>query len=122
MALGKKSVIRAGMKRKRGCSEEEEIKKADHLQNLPEELLVKVICGVNYPDLKNLLLVSRQMVEATLVAKEIHFNFTTPFKVVQGGPETGTAPSAPRALQQLRKRLTAKQASDLAVSLFASYP
>ncbi|CAN0921403.1 F-box protein SKIP27 [Linum grandiflorum] len=121
MALGKKSVIRSGMKRKRGCSEEE-IKKADHLQNLPEELLIKVICGVNYPDLKNLLRVSRQMAEATLIAKEIHFNFTTPFKGVQAGPEMETAPSAPRALQQLRKRLTAKQASDLAVSLFASYP
>ncbi|CAN0863368.1 F-box protein At1g61340 [Linum grandiflorum] len=121
MALGKKSVIRSGMKRKRGSSEED-IKKADHLQNLPEELLVKVICGVNYPDLKNLLRVSRQMAESTLIAKEVHFNFTTPMKVVQARPEMKTAPSAPRALQQLRKRLTAEDASDLAVSLFASLP
>ncbi|CAN0920835.1 F-box protein SKIP27 [Linum grandiflorum] len=122
MALGKKNVIRSGMKRKRGCSEEG-IKKAHHLQNLPEELLVKVICGVNYPDLKHLLLVSRQMANATSISKEIHFNFTTPFKVVQAGPEMETAtPYAPRALQQLRKRLTAKEASDLTISLFASYP
>ncbi|CAJ1961538.1 unnamed protein product [Sphenostylis stenocarpa] len=47
---------------------------------LPQDLLVKVLCGVDHEDLKQLFHVSITIREATLIAKELHFEFSTPKK------------------------------------------
>ncbi|KAF8096968.1 hypothetical protein N665_0298s0033 [Sinapis alba] len=50
------------------------------LESLPQELLILVICGVDHEDLKSLSTVSKSIREASLVAKELHFAYTTPKK------------------------------------------
>ncbi|CAN1147586.1 F-box protein SKIP27 [Linum perenne] len=51
------------------------------LHNLPQDLLIKILCGVNHEDLKQLLLVSKPFTEATSIAKRLHFAYSTPTKV-----------------------------------------
>ncbi|KAM1363730.1 hypothetical protein ACFX15_028076 [Malus domestica] len=43
------------------------------LEALPQEILIKVVCGVDHDDLKRLFRVSKAIREATLVAKQWHF-------------------------------------------------
>ncbi|CAL9226292.1 unnamed protein product [Arabidopsis halleri] len=50
------------------------------LESLPQDLLIRVICGVDHEDLKSLKLVSKSIREASLVAKRLHFAYTTPKK------------------------------------------
>ncbi|KAJ0239435.1 F-box protein SKIP27 [Hirschfeldia incana] len=50
------------------------------LESLPQELLIQVVCGVDHEDLKSLNIVSKSIREASLIAKELHFSFTTPKK------------------------------------------
>lgn len=50
------------------------------LECLPQDLLIRVICGVDHEDLKSLKLVSKSIREASLVAKTLHFAYTTPKK------------------------------------------
>ncbi|CAN1182129.1 F-box protein At1g61340 [Linum perenne] len=42
---------------------------------------IKILCGVNHDDLKQLLLVSKPIVEATSIVKRLHFAYSTPTKV-----------------------------------------
>ncbi|XP_061352392.1 F-box protein At1g61340-like [Gastrolobium bilobum] len=47
------------------------------LKTLPQDILIKVLCGVDHEDLKQLFHVSKTIREATLIAKQ-HFDYTTP--------------------------------------------
>ncbi|CAL9226297.1 unnamed protein product [Arabidopsis halleri] len=50
------------------------------LESLPQDLLIRMICGVDHEDLKSLKLVSKSISEASLVAKMLHFAYSTPKK------------------------------------------
>lgn len=50
------------------------------LESLPQELLIRVVCGVDHDDLNSLNIVSKSIREASLVAKELHFSYNTPKK------------------------------------------
>ncbi|XP_006302767.2 F-box protein At1g61340 [Capsella rubella] len=50
------------------------------LEDLPQDILVRIICGVEHEDLKQLCHVSKTMKEATLIAKQLHFAYSTPRK------------------------------------------
>ncbi|CAI0407231.1 unnamed protein product [Linum tenue] len=101
------------------------------LASLPQDILIKVLCGVNHEDLKQLLLVSKPISEATSIAKESHFAYSTPTKVrafrsptidYDSEIDEIEAPGAPnRAARRLPKppRLSDKEVSDLSVALFS---
>ncbi|XP_057433403.1 F-box protein At1g61340-like [Lotus japonicus] len=94
------------------------------LEALPQEILIKVLCGVDHEDLKQLFHVSKTIREATLVAKEMHFEFSTPKKKTFAliSPvdmeEEIEAPNAPLPLKNPKSRLQGRKLSSLA--LFAS--
>ncbi|XP_068644592.1 F-box protein SKIP27-like [Aristolochia californica] len=100
------------------------------LEALPQDLLVRVLCGVNHDDLKQLFQVSKTIREAALIAKQWHFAFTTPAKV--SGVKTFIdseegekfdnleAPDAPRQHRTSRFQLNRKKLSDISVALFQS--
>ncbi|CAL9237930.1 unnamed protein product [Arabidopsis halleri] len=50
------------------------------LEDLPLDILVRIICGVEHEDLKQLFHVSKTIREATLIAKQSHFAYNTPRK------------------------------------------
>ncbi|XP_010529398.2 PREDICTED: F-box protein SKIP27 [Tarenaya hassleriana] len=50
------------------------------LESLPQDLLIRVLCGVNHDDLQRLFLVSKSVKEAASIAKRSHFAFSTPKK------------------------------------------
>ncbi|KAF3778784.1 F-box protein [Nymphaea thermarum] len=56
-----------------GCGEE-----SLNLETLPLDVLIRILCGVEYDDLEQLFLVSKGIREAALIAKESHFAFSTP--------------------------------------------
>ncbi|CAL1372676.1 unnamed protein product [Linum trigynum] len=110
--------------------DEQRAEKKSVLASLPQDILIKVLCGVNHEDLKQLLLVSKSISEATLIAKESHFAYSTPTKVRAFRSPTIDyvseideieAPGAPnRAARRLPKpRLSDKEVSDLSVALFS---
>ncbi|KAL8032711.1 hypothetical protein ABFS82_13G114200 [Erythranthe guttata] len=97
------------------------------LEDLPQEILIRILCGVEHDDLKTLFFVSKAIREATLVAKQSHFAFNTPSKTVGFQSvdhfcefDEIEAPNAPKQSRVLRSRLTAKKLSDISVALFAS--
>uniref|UniRef100_A0A1J3HWY3 F-box protein n=1 Tax=Noccaea caerulescens TaxID=107243 RepID=A0A1J3HWY3_NOCCA len=53
---------------------------SQELEDLPQDVLVRIICGVEHEDLKPLFQVSKTIREATLVAKQSHFAYNTPRK------------------------------------------
>ncbi|VVA93880.1 unnamed protein product [Arabis nemorensis] len=50
------------------------------LEDLPQDILVRIICGVEHEDLKQLFHVSKTTREATLIAKQSYFAYNTPRK------------------------------------------
>lgn len=48
------------------------------IESLPHDLLVQVISKVTHEDLKQLLLVSKDIKEATSTARQLHFAYRTP--------------------------------------------
>ncbi|KAJ4901990.1 hypothetical protein Rs2_15941 [Raphanus sativus] len=50
------------------------------LEDLHLDILVRIICGVEHEDLKQLFHVSKTVREATLIAKQLHFAYSTPRK------------------------------------------
>ncbi|XP_074267776.1 F-box protein SKIP27-like [Silene latifolia] len=50
------------------------------LEDLPQELLIKVVCGVDHDDLKQLFLVSKTVRDSAIIAKNMHFAYSTPSK------------------------------------------
>lgn len=98
------------------------------VEDLPQELLIKILCGVEHDDLKRLFFVSKAIREASLIAKQSHFAYSTPRKTVgfQNAEPFGElieeieAPNAPKQSRVPKHRLSAKKLSDLSVALFAS--
>ncbi|XP_074326023.1 F-box protein At1g61340-like [Apium graveolens] len=50
------------------------------LDSLPQDILVRIICGVEHDDLKRLFDVSKSVRAATVIAKQWHFAYSTPTK------------------------------------------
>ncbi|XP_010533863.1 PREDICTED: F-box protein At1g61340-like [Tarenaya hassleriana] len=99
------------------------------LESLPPDILVRVLCGVEHEDLKQLFHVSKTIREATLVAKHSHFAYTTPKKTLvfrgelnpDGPTERGDeveAPTAPKARRYRRNlRIKDKELSTISIHL-----
>ncbi|KAJ0983695.1 hypothetical protein J5N97_011950 [Dioscorea zingiberensis] len=94
---------------------------------LPHDILVRTLCKVNHSDLRQLLLVSKSVHEATLVAKDMHFAFSTPSKPVRNGSggagydEGSETPDAPKQHRVAKSRIDGKKLAGIAVALFASH-
>lgn len=97
------------------------------LEHLPQEILITILCGVEHDDLKRLFFVSNAIREATLIAKQSHFAYSTPRKTI-GFRNMGTsedfneveAPNAPKQSRVPRFRLSKKKLEDISVVLFPS--
>ncbi|XP_009601231.1 F-box protein At1g61340-like [Nicotiana tabacum] len=101
------------------------------LEVLPQDILIRIVCGVDHDDLKRLFHVSKAIREATVVAKKWHFEYNTPRKTVGFKNATtdmenwsesyeSEAPNAPRQSKVPRSRLSRKKLADISVSLFTS--
>ncbi|KAL8249151.1 hypothetical protein R6Q59_006019 [Mikania micrantha] len=97
------------------------------IEVLPQDILIKVICGVEHDDLKTLFHISKPIREAVMIAKKQHFAYSTPKKVPAfrclldqslDGDEV-EAPNAPRQSRVARSRLNGKKLASLSVALFA---
>ncbi|KAK9085084.1 hypothetical protein Sjap_025495 [Stephania japonica] len=62
---------------KRACSFRFNVEKA-LVEALPQEILVKILCGVHHEDLDQVYNVSKTFREATVIAETMHFAFRTP--------------------------------------------
>ncbi|XP_047333368.1 F-box protein SKIP27-like [Impatiens glandulifera] len=126
---------------KRQCSEKFIINPTmSLLETLPQDLLIRVLCRVDHDDLKQLVLVSKPVREASLVAKKWHFEYSTPKKIAAfrnsmdldggGGDDDDDVSSceieAPNAPRQIRRRIRSclsgrkKKLGDISVALFTS--
>ncbi|XP_043688730.1 F-box protein SKIP27-like [Telopea speciosissima] len=99
------------------------------LQALPQDILVRVLCFVDHDDLKQLIQVSKLIKDATLIAKQYHFAYSTPrAKKITGlrtlssdfELESPEAPNAPRQKRCPKSRISGKKLSDISVALFNS--
>ncbi|XP_062023525.1 F-box protein SKIP27-like [Rosa rugosa] len=98
------------------------------LEALPREILIKILCGVDHEDLKQLFSVSKAIREATLIAKQLHFVYSTPRKIPafrtkidfsESNDELDEieAPNAPRLHRELPSR---KKLEEISVNLLDS--
>ncbi|XP_041026181.1 F-box protein SKIP27 [Juglans microcarpa x Juglans regia] len=100
------------------------------LEALPQDILIRVLCGVNHEDLKHLFHVSKVIREATLIAKQSHFAYSTPSKTrafrttidLEDSNEFDDkeAPNAPKLSRRCKPRLSKKKLADISVALFSS--
>ncbi|EPS73870.1 f-box family protein, partial [Genlisea aurea] len=101
------------------------------LHDLPQDLLIRIVCRVEHDDLKRLMLVSTAMKEAGLTAKELHFAFSTPKtrrrplnftkaeEDLRYSDDESEAPNAPGKSRLGRIRLlTSEKLASITVSLF----
>lgn len=124
----------APMKRRCDREEEGEIEQKlsgtnlSPLEALPQEILIKVVCGVDHDDLKQLFRVSKTIRNATVIAKQSHFAYSTPSKTkvfrnsidLLNNPIDFEAPNAPKqARMKYRPRISKKRLEDISVVLFA---
>ncbi|KAB2601134.1 F-box protein SKIP27-like [Pyrus ussuriensis x Pyrus communis] len=112
---------------------ESETAASSALEALPQEILIKVVCGVDHDDLKRLFRVSKAIREATLVAKQWHFAYCTPSKTPafrtaidlsdsNSSLDEIEAPNAPKQWRQMHRKLpNQKKLAELSVNLFASW-
>ncbi|KAJ4801589.1 F-box protein [Rhynchospora pubera] len=95
------------------------------LESLPKDMLVKVLCKVDSSDLGQLLLVSKTVNEAALIARKIHHLYSTPtkrtFKWLDASNNYEDAPNAPMQHRVARSRMKGKNLACLAVDLFLNY-
>ncbi|XP_042466687.1 F-box protein At1g61340-like [Zingiber officinale] len=94
--------------------------KTNRLENLPQDVLVRILCKVEHRDLKRLLLVSKTVNAATSVAKELHFAFATPISKPVFRDETKETPNAPKQQRIAKSRLDGSKLSSIATALFTS--
>ncbi|KAF5728956.1 F-box protein [Tripterygium wilfordii] len=101
------------------------------LESLPQDILIRVLCGVEHGDLKQLFHVSKTIREATLIAKQWHFAYSTPRKTrAFRNPidleenlnelDDAEAPNAPKQARRHRAQISEKSLADISVALFAS--
>ncbi|AES90432.1 hypothetical protein MtrunA17_Chr4g0048291 [Medicago truncatula] len=115
---------------KRMCSGRfDTISEKSRLEALPQDLLVRVLCGVDHDDLEQLFNVSTTIKEAGEIAKQMHFEFSTPkkssvavrspFDIENGFDDEIEAPNAPLMSKKSKPRLSANKLAGISVSLFA---
>ncbi|XP_043693704.1 F-box protein At1g61340-like [Telopea speciosissima] len=126
--LASSSHFKTPLKRRRRmgmCRENE----TSLLEALPQDILVRVLCCVCHDDLKQLIQVSKLIRDATLIAKQSHFAYSTPRAKITGlrtsidgdfEHESPEAPNAPRQQRCNRSRISGKKLSDISVALFHS--
>ncbi|CAJ2678421.1 F-box protein at1g61340-like protein [Trifolium pratense] len=112
---------------KRMCSGKfNSISEKSRLESLPQDLLVRVLCGVDHDDLEQLFNVSSSIREASEIAKQMHFEFSTPKKNtvavrspfdIENGFDEIEAPNAPM-LKKSKPILCANKLAGISVSLF----
>ncbi|KAI3795794.1 hypothetical protein L1987_38453 [Smallanthus sonchifolius] len=100
------------------------------IEALPQDVIIKVLCGVEHDDLKRLFHVSKAIREAAMIAKKQHFAYSTPTKVPafrcsidqpdQSDVDEVEAPNAPKQSRVARSRLDRNKMAELSVALFAS--
>lgn len=112
------------------------------LESLPLELLVRIVCNLHHDQLKPAFHVSRRLRQAVLIARQCHFDFTTPDRERQdalrittprvdlnwpfsraneagAGPSRPPTPKAPRPAQKpLQARISFAEMQQLAGPLF----
>ncbi|MCL7048331.1 hypothetical protein MKW94_007223 [Papaver nudicaule] len=102
------------------------------LESIPQDVLVKILCGVDHADLEQLYHVSNKIRDASLIAKQWYFAFSTPSSKSTGYKnifsdseelsklESIEAPNAPRQERISKSRISPKKLAGLAVALFRS--
>ncbi|XP_073300982.1 F-box protein At1g61340-like [Primulina huaijiensis] len=97
------------------------------LEALPQDILIRILCGVEHDDLKRLFFVSKTIRETTVIVKQTHFAYSTPMKTVGfqkvdifGNFDEGQASNAPKQLRARQSRLTEKKLAGISVALFFS--
>ncbi|XP_039065080.1 F-box protein SKIP27-like [Hibiscus syriacus] len=120
---------------KRQCSERivlmltaDDCHEKSALESLPQDVLIRIICGVEHEDLKQLFNVSKSISEATVIAKQSHFAYSTPRKVKafrtsidleeSSELEDIEAPNAPKQ-RRSHTSINRKKLADISVALFA---
>ncbi|XP_060193806.1 F-box protein At4g35930-like [Lycium barbarum] len=53
------------------------------LESLPLDLLVNILCHLQHDQLKAVFHVSQKIRKAVILARQLHFNYTTPYKIRQ---------------------------------------
>ncbi|XP_020091614.1 F-box protein At1g61340-like [Ananas comosus] len=111
--------------KRRSCRSRME--RPNRLESLPEDILVRILCKVDHSDLKQLLLVSKSVNQAALIARELHFAFSTPLvkriferENEERDSDNEEAPDAPKQRRVARSRIDGKSLSSIAVALFTS--
>ena len=68
---------------KKRCGEmvEEDVEKSI-LESVPLDIFIRILCGVDHDDLKQLFHVSSTIRDATITATKSHFAYSTPSKVL----------------------------------------
>ncbi|CAH1415741.1 unnamed protein product [Lactuca virosa] len=96
------------------------------LEALPQDILIRVLCGVDHDDLKRLFHVSKPIREAAIIAKKLHFEYNTPKKIpafrstIEPSSLEFDEIGAPRQLRVARSRLDRKKLASISVALFTS--
>ncbi|KAL4585522.1 hypothetical protein LXL04_010144 [Taraxacum kok-saghyz] len=96
------------------------------LEALPQDILIRVLCGVEHDDLKKLFHVSKPIREAAMIAKKLHFEYSTPKKVpafrstIEPSSTEFDEIGAPRQSRVAHSRLDRKKLAALSVALFTS--
>ncbi|CAK8577800.1 unnamed protein product [Lathyrus sativus] len=98
------------------------------LEALPQDVLIRVLCGVDHDDLDQVFDVSTTIREASKIAKQMHFEFSTPKKNtvsafrspfhIENGCDEIEAPNAPLMLKKSKSRLSTRKLADISVTLF----
>ncbi|XP_047329388.1 F-box protein At1g61340-like [Impatiens glandulifera] len=113
---------------KKQCSQKMDLNfLRSQLEALPHDILMKILCGVDHDDLKQLFHVSKTIREVTLIARKIHFEYSTPRKILgfrdfdQIGDleDDYEAPNAPKRIRNGRAMMNEKKLADISVALFA---
>ncbi|KAG2267915.1 hypothetical protein Bca4012_061595 [Brassica carinata] len=104
---------------------EKTVDKTQEFETLPQDILIKIICGVEHGDLKQLCNVSKTIRDATLIAKKCHFEYSTPRKTLffrdclDSMIDFGDVIEVPLVKKhQLSKITCENRASKISVSLF----
>ncbi|XP_059659736.1 F-box protein At1g61340 [Cornus florida] len=114
---------------KKQCSDQMSVLSSEKslLETLPQDILIKILCGVNHDDLKQLFHVSKLIREASMIAKQLHFAYSTPTKTLTFQNPIDLedsieieAPNAPKQSRRCRSHLTGKKLADISVALFTS--
>ncbi|KAK8664796.1 hypothetical protein V6N13_084570 [Hibiscus sabdariffa] len=113
---------------KRQCSDRtmaiDDYNRKAAIESLPQDVLIRIICGVDHDDLKQLFNVSKSIREATVIAKKLHFAYSTPTKVKAFRTSLDLELNdieAPKAPVQWRTRrpINRKKLADISIALFA---